>query len=315
MDSEDEEVQSAPLETLHELDLSVVRAQRAELESVVPVQEVVIPIKEESVSELGRAVRRVLFNPDFPHPHMVNFKENLDAFVERMIDLPIGENLEDASTFFELGRSKYAFPSDPSLPPVVVMKSLEEVENARRMHNRVLGRCHPSLISRIRESLKKKKSKDIKVSKEQHKETPHACDDDLDIFGGIDVPTPLEGKTSVVDAGNLFASKPILVQNASVTSSKESDIASEEYIKEVLLRKAAVREQQQTEQVRSTSHNLKFADDDIFPSVKLEFGLKPDLSRFALDASTTTTTKKQKLGQEKQVFNEVMKRLTKDAKP
>lgn len=255
-----------------------------------------------AVSEFGKSIQDVLFNPCRPHMHMVHFREELMRVLDATYDLPLGSWMEGSSTFFEYGRTKYLFPSDQTLPPVIIMKSMEELEAAKRECNLFRLRIRPETVKRIKDALKKSKvgKKDqLKVPVQEASTVARmSAVDDVDIFGECVIASTTALPAS---AGSLFG-------KAEQNFELRSTIASDAQIKDLLLRKAALREPAVH---RPVQENPVFQEDDFFPLASTTFGEKLDASKFYLDSSQTLS-KKQKLGQEKQQFNEVMKRLAKD---
>lgn len=238
-------------------------------------------VGDQRESALGRAIEAILFNPDKPHPHNVHFKEQLLAMERGISKLLPNEEMPGSTSFFR--HSRYAFRQDLE-QPIVLMKSREEIDEEPPRGAHV--RYDASIIAAVAEALKRKKSKKQK-SETIVSKTVTASDEDFDMFAGfagpsVALPVPSE------------ASGPYFAEQTDTLMSHTNDL---EKLQDNLLTRRTLQEPKRPREEE---------EEDIIFQQKSSFGEKLDLSKFAtVDAEET----KRKKVSDKQLFNQVMKRV------
>lgn len=294
------------------LDTELLRRQREQLKEPDqtrvsnPVEKLTEP--KLAKTEMGQAVMEVLFNPERPHPHNVHHREWLDKLLTRIPQIPLEEDMPGASEYFRFGRTKYIMRTD-SDNPIVVMKALADIEEERSntRNRRYMHRMSPELLQGIQDALKhakqakknKKLGRDAASSSSTVARAPVAVDDDMDIFGGF---TAGEASTS----SNVALEGPLFETSKNIPA--EDHMAR---IQEALAQRQQVRKQQT--EVPSTKVN---EDDEYGMQSKSKFGERLDMSQFgSVDAKgdelSQSQHKRQKRGEEKQLLNQVLKKMEK----
>ena len=262
------------------LDTALLQRQREQLAAQSSSLEVheqpQVPVDDSGPkTELGRAIQRVLFNPNKPHPHNVHFKEQLAALERMMSRLPPDQDMPGSTSFAR--QIRYSFRDDVDYP-VLLMKSREEIEDEPARGARV--RRDPELISAIAEAVdrkrpKKKKKDEVRVSKSVE-------EDDFDMFGGFTSSVSLQQPEK--------STEPLFADMTGAESAPSDDLHK---LQQTLL-------ERQTKETTGTKRSL--AEEDELPA----FGEKLDLSKYA---TAEEKEAKKKKTSDKQLFNQVMKRV------
>jgi hypothetical protein len=268
------------------LDMDAVRRRREELTSRTqkPTADVT---SRGPKTELGKAIDNVLFNPDYPHPHNVHFKEEIEALIRRVEHMGVGERLAGGSSFFP--RHRYVFQSNNE-KPVIVMKSLEELEREQEENkNKICSGYNSELIQAIEDAFKrsKKSKKKNRVESSQISAKPVAADDDLDMFGGFVGSS--QPSQRVEKVGRIFEPRGEDYMH-------EPDAAK--LIREKLIESRLPKERD-TERVDQV-------DDEFFKTS--QFGQKLDVSKFQQTETEDDSSKKRK-SKDNAIFQKVMKKL------
>lgn len=294
------------------LDTELLRRQREQLKEPnhAPVSNPVEQLTEPKLAktEMGQAVMEVLFNPERPHPHNVHYREWLDNLLTRIPQIPLEEDMPGASEYFRFGRTKYIMRTD-SENPIVVMKALADIEEERSntRNRRYMHRMSPELLQGIQDALihakqakkNKKQGRDAASSSSTVARAYLAVDEDLDIFGGF-------------TGGEVSTSSNVAPEGPLFETSK--NIPTEDHIARI---QEALAHRQQVHKQKTEVPSTKVDEDDEYGmQSKTKFGERLDMSRFgSVDAKgdklSQSQQKRQKRGEEKQLLNQVLKKMDK----
>ena len=267
------------------LDMEAVRRKRAELSSQTK-QPTSHEVRRGPRTELGKAIDNVLFNPDYPHPHNIHFKDEVRDLVRRVERMGVGEHLPGASSFFT--RHRYVFQSD-SDKPVIVMKSLEELEQEQEANrSKICSGYNSDLLRAIGEASKRSKKSKKKnreaSSNSSAKQVP--VDDDFDMFGGfVGSSESIEKEEHI---GQIFDAR----DENHIRGSDDTKLIREKLIESRLATHKEAGPSEQGDEFFKTS----------------EFGQKLDVSKFQ-QAETDEDSSKKRKNKDNAIFQKVMKKL------
>lgn len=273
------------------LDVELLRKQREELFLDSKVEDTPRPAKgDPEILKTYSDMARKILGTSMLRRDRVDYEERKKELFKRISKLGPREKLENfGSSYFE--HTRFVFRDDSEVP-IVVMRSQYEVEEERARRDRmnlVRIRRDPECIEIVKEALKRIKSSRRKKVHDKHTplmpEHTQAKDeeDEIDIFKDLTLNTEKQRRPEV-----------------NVETSTRPLFSEEQQQAELPLLLP-------TKPAPRSPKNSRQEEDELFGN-PLEFGAKLDLSKFR-DAEEDPKSKKQKVGNEKQIFQQVMKKV------
>lgn len=277
------------------LDVELLRKQREELilDSKVETRKPARrdPETLKANSDMARKIINMLSNPNMLRKDRVDYEERKKELFKKISKLGPREKLESfCSNYFD--NTRFVFRDD-SEAPIVVMRSQEEAEEDRARRERmnlVRIRRDPECIEIVKEALKRIKS----VRRKRLQQPPLRSrdtqakdeDDEIDIFQDLALDTERQRRPEVTDD---ISTQPLFSQEP---------------------QQAALPLPAPSKAPPCSPKKRRQEEDEIFGE-PLEFGAKLDLSRFRDAEEDDAKSKKQRGGNEKQIFQQVMKKVDK----